>query len=186
MTSVLASVDTSHSDMVHDVQYDYYSKRLATCSSDRTIKIFDINGEVYHNSMTLDGHEGPVWQVAWAHPRFGVILASSSYDGTVIIHKEVSLNNWTKIYTHKVHDSSVNSISWAPHEYGLILACASSDGNISTIEYKEGNWIVKSFQNDTLGCNSVSWAPYGALGSQNQDGSTTRFLVTGSCDNSVR
>ena len=24
---------------VHDVQYDYYGRRLATCSSDRTIKV---------------------------------------------------------------------------------------------------------------------------------------------------
>lgn len=26
----------------HDAQLDYYGKRLATCSSDRTVKIFDI------------------------------------------------------------------------------------------------------------------------------------------------
>lgn len=36
---------------------------------------------------SLDSHEGPVWQVAWAHPKFGPILASASYDGKVIIWK---------------------------------------------------------------------------------------------------
>jgi protein transport protein SEC13 len=25
----------------HDAQLDYYGKRLATCSSDRTVKVFD-------------------------------------------------------------------------------------------------------------------------------------------------
>lgn len=31
----------------------------------------------------LSSHEGPVWQVAWAHPKFGNILASCSYDRKV-------------------------------------------------------------------------------------------------------
>jgi hypothetical protein len=31
---------------------------------------------------------GPVWQISWAHPKFGTLLASCSYDGSVIIHKE--------------------------------------------------------------------------------------------------
>ena len=26
----------------HDAQLDYYGKKLATCSSDRTVKIFDV------------------------------------------------------------------------------------------------------------------------------------------------
>ena len=183
-------LDSNHEDMVHDSQFDYYSTKLATCSSDRTIKIFDVVGEIYHNCATLTGHEGPVWQVAWAHPQYGVLLASCSYDGSVIIHKEQSQNNWIKVYEHRIHESSVNSISWAPHEFGLILACASSDGRISVLEYSEEqrNWHVSDFKNDALGCNSVSWAPYSALGSSSDDGSAApvRRLVTGSCDNLVR
>lgn len=74
--------------MIHDCQFDYYSKKLASCSSDRTIKIFEINGEHQHKSATLTFHEGPVWQVAWAHPKFGVLLASCSYDGSVVVSPE--------------------------------------------------------------------------------------------------
>lgn len=36
----------------------------------------------------MKGHTGPVWQVAWAHPKYGHILASCSYDGKVLIWKE--------------------------------------------------------------------------------------------------
>jgi len=185
MSSLVAVIDSQHEDMIHDCQFDYYAKKAATCSSDRTIKIFDVSGDIYHNSATLSGHDGPIWQVAWAHPKFGVLLASCSYDGSVIIHRESPQNNWVKAYEHKFHDSSVNSISWASHEFGLILACASSDGRVSIIEYKSGSWICKSFQNDSLGCNSVSWAPYSAATSH-LDGSLVRRLVTGSCDNIVR
>ena len=142
MTSSLASIDTQHEDMIHDSQFDYYAKRLATCSSDRTIKIFDTVGDRYHNTTTIHGHEGPVWQIAWAHPKFGVILASCSYDGSVLVHREMSLNSWIVIFEHKLHDSSVNSISWAPHELGLILACASSDGRVSILEYKGDSWYL--------------------------------------------
>ena len=116
--------------------------RLATASSDKTVKIFDVTGEIYHNSATLTGHDGPVWQVSWAHPKFGVILASCSYDGSVIVHKEQPQNVWTKLFENRVHESSVNSISWAPHEMGLILACASSDGNVSILEYRDDQWWV--------------------------------------------
>ena len=114
--------------------------RLATASSDKTVKIFDVTGEIYHNSATLTGHDGPVWQVSWAHPKFGVILASCSYDGSVIVYKEQPQNVWTKLFENRVHESSVNSISWAPHEMGLVLACASSDGNVSILEYRDDQW----------------------------------------------
>lgn len=63
-------------------------------------------------------HEGPVWQVAWAHPKFGPILASCSYDGSVIIWQEDKQqksqnpagthSTWTKVKVHRVHNSSGN------------------------------------------------------------------------------
>lgn len=183
----ITQIETLHEDMVHDCQFDYYSKKLATCSSDRTIKIFDVTGDIYHCSANLNNvHDGPVWQVAWAHPKFGVILASCSYDGSVVIQREQSQANWIRLYEHKVPDASVNSIAWAPHEFGLILACAASDGKIYIIEYKNASWTNNSFKNDTIGCNSVSWAPYHSVLSHGSKGNHIFRLVTGSCDNMVR
>ena len=53
-------------------------------------------GEQQNFLADLKGHDGPVWQVAWAHPKFDNLLASSSYDGNVIIWKETN-NTW---YVH--------------------------------------------------------------------------------------
>lgn len=39
----------------HDAQLDYYSRRLATASSDHTIKIFDIDGDSQRLVETLTG-----------------------------------------------------------------------------------------------------------------------------------
>lgn len=84
-------IETAHEDMIHDAQLDYYGKRLATCSSDRTVRVFNVsNGHAVGEGAVLRGHSGPVWQVAWAHPSFGGILASCSYDGRVFVWKEVA------------------------------------------------------------------------------------------------
>jgi hypothetical protein len=45
MATTLASFEAGHGDMVHDVALDYYGRRLATASSDRCIKVFDVVGE---------------------------------------------------------------------------------------------------------------------------------------------
>eukprot|EP00122_Pirum_gemmata_P002600 Pgem_evm1s2342 len=47
------SVATQHDDILHDAQMDYYGKRLATCSSDRTIKVFDVENGAYTLKATL-------------------------------------------------------------------------------------------------------------------------------------
>lgn len=192
-------IETAHEDMIHDAQLDYYGKRLATCSSDRTVKVFDVvDGEAQRTSgHTLKGHTGPVWQVAWAHPKYGHILASCSYDGKVIIWKEQTGQaggGWAKIKEHTLHDASVNSVSWAPHELGAILACASSDGKISVLTFKnDGQWGADMFIGHAIGCNAVSWAPAVQPGSliapQPADGQPAvgvkRFASAG-CDNLVK
>jgi len=159
MQSASVVVDTQHEDMIHDIQFDYYGKRIATCSSDKIIKILEVGDNNTHLA-DLTGHEGPVWQVAWAHPKFGSILASCSYDRKVFVWKEVNTNAWSTIYQYPGHELSVNSISWAPHEYGLTLACASADGTISVQTFKDNNtWDAVRFPAHKIGVNAVSWAP---------------------------
>ena len=53
----------------------------------------------------LCSHDGPVWQLAWAHPMFGNLIASCSYDKKVIIWKETN-GSWGKLYEYTNHDSS--------------------------------------------------------------------------------
>ncbi|CAG0880921.1 unnamed protein product [Cyprideis torosa] len=184
MVSVLSSIDTRHEDMIHDAQVDFYGTRLATCSTDLTVRIFEIKNDVNTLQAELRGHEGPVWQVAWAHPSFGTLLASCSYDRRVFIWKEVSVGRWEKLYDHHVHDTSVNSICWAPPEHGLILACGSSDGSISILYNQGGTWESKKISNaHALGCNAVSWAP--PL-SPPPSSTLVRRIVSGGCDNIVR
>lgn len=190
-TSNVAQFESGHGDMVHDASFDYYGKRLATCSSDRNIKVFDVLGEQITHLADLSGHEGPVWQVAWAHPKFGSLLASCSFDNKVIIWKETSDNIWSQVYQSALHSSSVNSIAWAPYELGLQLAAASSDGSLSVLTYQpDGSWHADKVDNaHPIGCTSVSWspaAPKGSLVGSKAPGQPVRRMVSGGCDNCVK
>jgi hypothetical protein len=40
----------------HDAVLDYYGRRLATCSSDKTIKIFEVEGDSHRLVDTLKGY----------------------------------------------------------------------------------------------------------------------------------
>uniref|UniRef100_A0A914W122 Protein SEC13 homolog n=1 Tax=Plectus sambesii TaxID=2011161 RepID=A0A914W122_9BILA len=192
MVSIISRVDTAHREMIHDAQMNYYGTRLATCSSDRLIKIFDVkpNGQSFPIAE-LTGHEGPVWQVTWAHPKFESVLASCSYDRKVIIWKEQQGGKWNRFYEYNQHDASINSISWAPHQFGLILACASTDNNISIISYQasDHSWDArKILKAHEQGCNAVSWCPAtdgGSLVDQSHNAVVKR-LVSGGNDKRVK
>ena len=76
-------------------------------------------------------HSSSIWQIGWANPRFGNILATCGFDRKVIIWKENFPNDWVETREYLGHDASVNSVAWAPWEFGLKLVAASSDGHIS-------------------------------------------------------
>ncbi|CAE7947329.1 SEC13B, partial [Symbiodinium sp. KB8] len=181
--ALLASLPASQ----HDAQLDYYSRRLATCSSDKTVRIYTVAGGDHAFDGELTGHDGPVWEVSWAHPKFGTVLASCGYDRKAIVWRESTPGAWVAEHTIKA-DSSVNSVAWAPHEAGgLTLACASSDGNIRVATRSVGGAWEESepLSDSTEGTLAVTWAPSTHLGAE-LAGKTTLRLATAGCDGSVR
>lgn len=194
MVADAKSFDTQHEDMIHDAQFDYYGKRLATCSSDRVIKVFFVPDDQQAQNQLLaelKGHEGPVWQLAWAHPKFGSILASCSYDRKVIIWKELAQNQWEKVKV-QTFASSVNSLSFAPHEFSLKLVCACSDGNVHVLAHKPDtqDWHLWSKKAHDNGCNAVAWAPAFATEKLLKTGGpllpNEQRFASGGSDNSVK
>ncbi|RLN92173.1 hypothetical protein BBJ28_00013316 [Nothophytophthora sp. Chile5] len=219
----VTSIDTEHNDMIYDVQLDYYGKRLVTCSADRTFRVYDVSkatssalndgdsapstGEadqqqqrhvLQHVVPLVDDSAAPVHRVAWAHPKFGALLALAAQDGKVYIYREELVQpagasgtaagtEWRLKHVHQFHTLAVLSVAWAPYEYGLCLASASADGQVSFLTRVREGWLVSSsFRNseEGMGCTSVSWAPYNSLGSQGAQGPIQR-VVTGSCNHAV-
>ena len=166
---------------------DFYGKRIATASSDRTVRVFDVapTGERVQTGVCT-GHEGAVWQCAWAHPQFGSLLATCGYDRRVLVFRESAGAGagapaaWVRVLAFEGHASSVNSVAWAPHEYGLHLACASSDGRVSVLSHRDDDaWDVATLADCPLGANAVAWAPYAAS-------APARRLAVAGCDGAVR
>ena len=101
-----------HSDFVHDIQFDFYGRRIATCSGDRSVKVWNLepNGKFSSSSeiqvtstttnisssgkdgpMNIQVHRSAVWRVSWAHPEYGQILATCGADGSAVIWEEVQI-----------------------------------------------------------------------------------------------
>ncbi|ORC92586.1 putative protein transport protein Sec13 [Trypanosoma theileri] len=176
-----------HQDVVHDTQFDYYGQLLATASSDRTIGIHQVRNGQLQRISTLTGHEGPVWMVSWAHPRFGLALASAGYDHRAIIWKEVPQGSqqWRPVHVIDCHHGSVNAVQWAPES--PMVATASSDGTVAVTVYQGGVWreSVKLSNNSNniahaMGATCVSFAP---IWSPQAD---VILLASGGCDSQVR
>jgi protein transport protein SEC13 len=172
--------------LLHNLHVKANNLLLAT---DRTVKIYNIFGSSHELSATLQGHGGPVWQVSWAHPKHGVILASCSFDGSVLIHRESRPREWTLLHAARhLHESSVNGVAFAPHEFGLLVAAASSDGRVSVLQHDASHaWTTSYISDCPMGVNAVSWAPHGAYyDPKNPDSDESPRLVTAGCDNHIR
>ncbi|CCW70506.1 unnamed protein product [Phytomonas sp. Hart1] len=176
-----------HTDLIHDTQFDFYGQLLATASSDRSIGIHLIReGQPIQRIASLTGHQGPVWAVDWAHPRFGHVLASASFDQKAIIWKDV-MGRWNPVHVVDIHQESVNSVAWGPEELGLLLATASSDGTVAVTAFRDGFWqeSIKLSSNNNkithaMGAMCVSFVPVMA------DFGDEFILASGGCDCQVR
>ncbi len=160
-----------HEDYVHDVSYDYYGKRLATCSSDHKIKIWKIDPKdgQFHCQVELEGHKGPVWRVTWAHPEFGNVIASCSYDRNVMIWEEhmgstAEKPKWQPVATLVDSRESVIDVKFAPRHLGLKFATCSVDGYVRVYEASDimnlTHWQIEDeFEADKRDVTSISWNP---------------------------
>lgn len=146
----------------------------------------DSAGEWYCSSE-LKGHSGLVWKVAWAHPEFGQILATCSFDRSVCIWVEKTnrtstpstlschphaqsgdphhrpLSEWDRKACLSESRSSVTDVKFSPKHLGLLLATCSSDGTLRIYEAPDimnlKQWIPQHELNCKIPCSCLSWNP---------------------------
>ncbi|KAL1504465.1 hypothetical protein AB1Y20_010870 [Prymnesium parvum] len=185
-------------DMVMDVAYDYWGKRVATCASDQMIRVFD--GQTGEKLSEWKAHNGSIWRLAWMHPEFGVALASCSFDRKVCIWEEVAdaedsaaAGRAWKLQ-HEIQDArdSVVDIDFAPRHCGLRLVSCGEDRMVRVHEAPDvvdlSSWtLVSAFEADGGAASTsgrarastplcVAWCP---------SPSEPQMLVVGFSDGSV-
>lgn len=141
--------------MIHDAQMDYYGTCLATCSSDRSIRIFNVHNGGQILIGDLRGHEDPVWKVVWAHSLYVNILASCSFDQKILIEKEEN-GIWEKTdgQAYRIRLLSKFCVLGP----SMTMAYINSDGAISLLSYTgDDQWEVKKINKaHIIGRDAVS------------------------------
>ncbi|KAJ8353762.1 hypothetical protein SKAU_G00213290 [Synaphobranchus kaupii] len=170
---VARSIAADHKDLIHDVSYDFHGRRMATCSSDQSVKVWDKSesGE-WHCTASWKTHSGSVWRVTWAHPEFGQVLASCSFDRTAAVWEEIvgesnnkqrGQSHWIKRTTLVDSRTSVTDVKFAPKHMGLMLTTCSADGVVRIYEAPDvmnlSQWSLQHEISCKLSCSCISWNP---------------------------
>eukprot|EP00761_Pharyngomonas_kirbyi_P013569 gb/GECH01013598.1/.p1 GENE.gb/GECH01013598.1/~~gb/GECH01013598.1/.p1 ORF type:complete len:509 (+),score=132.06 gb/GECH01013598.1/:1-1527(+) len=106
---IIKQFSAEHKDFIHDVAFDFYGRRIATCSSDQCLSVWDYEGGEWRLHYQWKAHKGSVWRVAWAHPEYGQILASCSYDRSVVIWEEPPHPSTHHLYHQQQQQYSQNN-----------------------------------------------------------------------------
>jgi len=174
---VSKTIAAGHKDLIHDVSFDYHGRRMATCSSDQTVKVWDIDEEgAWCCTASWKTHLGSVWRVTWAHPEFGQVLATCSFDRTAAVWEELNnaaipgakcandkSTNCTWIKRASLVDSrtSVTDVRFAPKHLGLQLATCSADGIVRIYEAPDimnlSTWQVQFEFNCNASLSCLTW-----------------------------
>jgi nucleoporin SEH1 len=137
--------ESQHDVHIHDIAFDFYGKRFATCSTDAKINIwdFDLNSGLWVGTEISDCHNKTIWRLSWAHPEFGNIIASCSEDQIVKIWEEQTSvtrsqienpERWLQKAQLTDSKKAVNDVKFGPRHLGLKLASASADGVVRIYE----------------------------------------------------
>lgn len=161
-----------HDDIIHDLSYNYYGKRICSASADQYLKVWDMTtgavvdkdgNEQQHNwelsdswkvsrcflttflYFQIQAHEAAVLKCCWAHPEFGNVIASCSFDRSIRVWEEVtsaadknssngSGQKWSEVARLVDSRGTVQDIEFAPNHMGLKLATVSVDGALRIYE----------------------------------------------------
>lgn len=174
-------LSSKHQDFIHDIVFDFYGRRVATCSGDHIVQVWALNDDGEWNSSERSMWKAPssITSLSFAHPEFGQLLAACGSDGICYIleerEEEVGNQNpnnppgstkWVK--RKDIVDASRKSLScvkFAPRHLGLQLATGSADGvvriyeamDIMNLEWSLKKSIPKVDSSESVGITCLDW-----------------------------
>ena len=111
--TLLATQNEAHLGPIWRIEFCHpvFGDFLATCSLDKTLKIWQWTNDSLSQIYTYSKFTGSVNGISWAPHQLGFALAACSSDGHVAI---ISEQTWDNEYTFEVSSQPLNCITWAP------------------------------------------------------------------------
>eukprot|EP00871_Galdieria_phlegrea_P003935 jgi/Galph1/4542/GphlegSOOS_G3181.1 len=155
-----------HEDEVNAVKWDPSGNFLASCSDDRTVKIWSLEarqgtGQTTSCLYDFREHSRDIYAIRWSptgpnteNVNKPLLLASASFDHTVKLW-DIQAGNCK--WTLSKHSEPVYSVAFSPD--GEYLASGSLDRFLHVWSVREGR-IIRSFRADG-GIFEIAWNPAG-------------------------
>ncbi|XP_050060519.1 F-box-like/WD repeat-containing protein ebi [Aphis gossypii] len=159
-----------HTNEVNAIKWDPQGNLLASCSDDMTLKIWSMKQDTcVHN---LQAHTKEIYTIKWsptgpgtANPNMNLILASASFDSTVLLW---DVERGACIHALTKHTEPVFSVAFSPD--GKYMASGSFDKFVHLWSTQSGQ-LVHSYKG-TGGIFEVCWNSRGdKIGASASDGS---------------
>lgn len=172
-------IQSMHQDYILQVKFDCYGRRIATCSGDRCVRVWELQetGE-WMLTSAWQAHKSSVTSLDFAHPEFGSILATCGADNHAKIWEEqnqtttsttttTAASRWVARASLTEARRAVTCVEFAPRYWGLKLAVGSADGCVRIYEAIDvmnlTQWplaaTLQSFaEGNNKGCTSLSWS----------------------------